>query len=110
MIDQMMKETHNLTQNILHQTAIPNEPEHGTATATVSERDIIKTCILYLRQMADGKLTHAEKTFSRLSSNKKTALGILASMMRAERPEPELSDLAEGVLHGLIRDVTAKLS
>lgn len=110
MIDQMMQETHDLTKSLLHEKAIPDEPTPTGSTATVNERDVIKTCILYLRQMADGELGQAEKTFNKLSSNKKPAMRILASMSRAERPEPELSDIAEGVLNGLIRDTTNKLS
>ena len=60
--------------------------------------------------MADGELDAAEKTFPKLKKNKKPVLRILASMARAERPEPELADLPPTILQGLIRDVSTKLS
>ena len=108
-IERMMKETHHLTQNILHESKIPEDTAAGSA-ATVSEKEIIKNAILYLRQVADGELSKAEHTFKSLKVNKKASLRILASMARAERPEPELSDVPDSVLQGLIRDVSAKLS
>jgi hypothetical protein len=111
-IDDMMRETHNLTQNILHQSQMPDDSPAASAVAAnvASEHDIIKGSILYLRQMADGELAQAEKTLKTLKSNKKVSLRILASMARAERPEPELSDIPGSVLQGLIRDLSSKLS
>ena len=107
-VDDLMRETHSLTQNILHQTAVPEEALSTERTA--DEKSVIKTVIIYLRQMADGELGQAEKTFKKLKADKKVALRLLASMARAERPEPELSDLPENVLQGLIRDAGNKLS
>ena len=108
-IDAMMRETHNLTQHILHESRVP-EDNTGPASATATEKEVVKQTILYLRQMADGDLSQAEKTFKSLKANKKTSLRILASMARAERPEPELSDVPGSVLQGLIRDISTKLS
>lgn len=108
-IEEMMKETHHLTQNILHESQMPEEGG-GSSAATVREKEVIKNAILYLRQMADGELSEAEETFQALKSHKKTALRVLASMSRAERPEPELSDVPDSVLQGLIRDVSSRLS
>jgi hypothetical protein len=110
-IDHLMQETKSLTKTILQQNATVEETggsEKGSRTA--QEKEIIKQCILYLRQMADGELGPATSTLSELKKNKKIALRLLSSMGRAERPEPELSDLSSGVLQGLIRDVSAKLS
>lgn len=108
-IEAMMRETHNLTQNILHESQIPDESA-AASNPTVGEKEIIKNAILYLRQMADGELNRAEQTFKSLKANKKASLRILASMARAERPEPELSDVPGSVLQGLIRDISTKLS
>ncbi|MHC4987580.1 MAG: hypothetical protein ACYTFX_03655 [Planctomycetota bacterium] len=87
-----------------------DESEETQMERLISEKEIIKECILYLRQMADGELGAAEYTFSQLKKNKKPALRVLASMGRAEQPEPELADLPSGILQGLIRDVATKLS
>ncbi len=110
-MEELMQETHNLTHDILSQNTLPeNEPEPSGNTHTAQEKEVIKQCILYLRQIADGELAAAKQTFSQLKKNKKPSIRILSSMARAERPEPELADLSDGVLQGLIRDVCTKLS
>jgi hypothetical protein len=107
----MMEETKHLAQEILSQSSMPNEESPSAASShTAQEKEIVKKCILYLRQMADGELAAAQYTFSELKKNKKPALRTLSSMARAERPEPELGDLSDGILQGLIRDACTKLS
>ena len=109
--ERLLRETKNLTKEILTHSSLPEEETASPAHAhTANEKEIIKQCILYLRQMADGELGSAEYTFSQLKKNKKAALRILASMARAEQPEPELADLPTGILQGLIRDISTKLS
>ena len=107
-IDELKRQANVLAQNLLHESKLPDE--QAAPDRTADEKSAIKYAIIYLRQMADGELVQAEQTFKHLKANKKTALRILASMARAERPEPELSDLPETVLQGLIRDVSSKLS
>lgn len=108
----LMRQTYDLTHKILRERETPdtgpNEEDPNALKAI--EKDIIKKSILYLRQMADGELQQAEKTFEQLRRHKKPSLRILSSMARAERPEPELADIADGVLQGLIRDASSKLS
>jgi hypothetical protein len=108
-IGMLRSQTHVLTREILHQTDLPAESIGGTGD-TVDEKTVIKTCILYLRQIADGELDGAEKTFSKLKIYKRTTLRILSSMGRAERPEPELSDIPDKILQKLIRAAEAQLS
>ncbi len=110
-IGMMMSQTHALTRQILHEKEIPDEPKAGTSGGgAVDEKGVIKMCILYLRQMADGELAAAEKTFGKLKITKKTTLKVLAAMARAERPEPELADIPEKIIEGLIRDASSKMS
>ena len=107
----LMRETKDLTKQILTQVALPeDDPVAAASTRTANEKEIIKHCIFYLRQMADGELDAAEHTFKQLKKYKKPVLRVLASMARAEQPEPELADLPPTILQGLIRDVSAKLS
>ena len=109
-IDQLMRETKDITKEILSQSSLPEEDAAAQGgSQTVQEKEIIKACILYLRQMADGELGSAEYTFSQLKKNKKMALRVLTSMSRSEEPEPELADLPPRMLDGLIRDVASKL-
>jgi hypothetical protein len=90
---ELIHETQTLTREILSESTIPEEgASHSGGSRTASEKEVIKQCILYLRQMADGELAAAQYTFSELKKNKKPALRILSSMARAERPEPELAD------------------
>ncbi|MHC4386791.1 MAG: hypothetical protein ACYSUG_07340 [Planctomycetota bacterium] len=106
-----LDENENLTREILSQSDLPeDDPVAAANTRTANEKEIIKHCILYLRQMADGELGDAEYTFSQLKKYKKPVLRVLASMARTEQPEPELSDLPPSILQGLIRDVSTKLS
>jgi hypothetical protein len=108
-IGMLKSQTHVLTRQLLHETDIPTEVASGTSD-TVDEKMVIKTCILYLRQIADGELDGAESTFSKLKIYKRTSLRVLSSMGRAERPEPELADIPAKILQKLIQDVSTKLS
>lgn len=110
-IDDLMKETHSLTQQILHENKIIDESiEDKGAERTAQEKDVTKQCIIYLRQIADGDLMVAEKKLLDLRKHKRAALRIFSAMGRTERPEPELSDIPNSILQGLIRDACNKLS
>jgi len=110
-LEQLMLETHHLTHEILSQSALPEDDStHAGSERALQEKEIIKLCILYLRQVADGELDPAEKTLPQMKKNKKLVLRTLASMARAERPEPELADLPPAILQGLIRDTHTQLS
>ena len=107
----LMRQTYDLTHKILRERELFDDGSDEDPNAQKAiEKDVIKQSILYLRQMADGELSQAEKTFEQLHRHKKPSLRILSAMARAERPEPELADIADGVLQGLIRDVSSKLS
>jgi len=109
-IGMMMNQTYALTRELLHQKDIPAEPAGVGGDKAVDEKAVIKMCILYLRQMADAELDGAEKSIAKMKIYKRTALRVLSSMARAEKPEPELSDIPDKILQGLIHDAEAKLS
>ncbi len=110
-MDLLMQETHSLTHKILQERQpLADEPAGQSQAGTVSDKEVIKQCILYLRQMADGSLGPAEKTLESLKRNRKAALRIFGAMSRAERPEPELADISDNILQALIRDAGGKLS
>lgn len=107
----LMRQTHELSKKILRdRQTLEDEADDDPNAQKAIEKDVIKKSILYLRLMADGELKQAEKTFEHLRRYKKPSLRILSSMARAERPEPELADIGDGVLQGLIRDASTKLS
>ncbi|HDS83925.1 MAG TPA: hypothetical protein ENN97_01830 [Phycisphaerales bacterium] len=110
-VNELMRETYDLTHKILKERQpIDDGPQDDPNAQKAAEKEVIKNSILYLRQMADGELTQAEQTFESLHRHKKIAQRVLGAMARAEHPEPELADLSDGVLQGLIRDALAKLS
>jgi len=112
-MDALIQETKMLTQSLLSmEMDLPEEKESDAHSnnRTAQEKEIIKKCIIYLRQMADTELKEAEHTFSKLKKEKKVAIRVLSAMARAERPEPELADLPEAIVRGLIRDTCTRLS
>jgi len=108
--DEMMRETYNLTQNILHEKDTGSvEDAPAGPHETVSERELIKRIILYLRQMADGQLEQAEDTARSIARHRTQAKDILRRMARAERPEPELAGIAPKVLQGFMKQLFGML-
>jgi len=103
----MKAEVHNLTQNILHETAMDEEP--AEAPEAMSERELIRCIVIYLRMMADGQLEEAEKTAARLKSQGEAAKDILRRMTRTERPEPELASIPPKLLMALIKNLSINL-
>ena len=103
----MMRETYGLTQNILEERDSGKEPV-GIAMP-VDEKEVVKNVIYYLRLMADGELTQAEVRLRKLARSPQTAKSIMTRMLRTERPEPELEDIAPKVLQGLIKDAAKRL-
>ncbi|MBE0537298.1 MAG: hypothetical protein IH624_16665 [Phycisphaerae bacterium] len=103
----MMRETHSLTKNILHEKA-KDEPADA-AQEGMSERELIRLVVMYLRLMADGQLEQAEKMAARLKPHGPAAKDILARMARTERPEPELEGIPPKLLMGLIKNLGASL-
>ena len=104
-----MRETHSLTQRILHETAMDDGPTSAAVATEFDEKELMKNIIVYLRQMADGELLQAQKTTAKIIRFKPAAKKILKKMAKAERPEPELADIAPRVLLGLIKDMNTKL-
>jgi hypothetical protein len=104
---QLMQETRDLRQNILQEKDLPDE--RSSAAAKLSERELIKEIVVYLRYMADGELGLASGPMGKIAANKETAPAILKNMAKADRPEPELLDVPPKVLNGLIKNLYSKL-
>lgn len=103
----LMQETKTLAQNILHEKELPNES--SSADAGLSEAELLKQIIVYLRYVADGDLGLAAGPMGKIAANKEAALVMLKDMAKAERPEPELLDVPPKVLEGLIKNLYSKL-
>ena len=108
---QLMAESYKLTQNILLERETPNGLA-GTATPAsgIGDKELTKNIITYLRQTADGELEQAERIADLIVSCGDRALNILDRIALSEMPEPELSDIPQQVLSGLIRNLRTRIS
>ncbi len=108
---QLMSETSRLTQDILRERENPNEPAESIAmpVSQMSDEQLQKEIISYLRQMADGQLIQAERVGNLIVSYGDQAVGILDGIALSEMPEPELADVPPQVLSGLIRTLRARI-
>ena len=105
---QMMRETYGLTQNILGQTNVP-EDDTPDPSAPVTEKELIKDLISYLRLTADGELAQAEQLVKKIKRTSKDSKKLLAKMLKTERPEPELQNIPPKLLSGLIKNLGKQL-
>ena len=109
--ERLMAETYELTQDILLEREVPNAPaENASPASRISDKELTKNIILYLRQMADGQLDQARKTAdSSIAPASDRAVKILDRIALSEIPEPELADIPQQVLAGFIRDLRTKI-
>jgi DNA-directed RNA polymerase subunit RPC12/RpoP len=107
----LMEETFNLTQEILQEREVPDGPSGiSRPISEISEKELTKNIILYLRQMADGELDEAIGTADRIAPYSRQAIEILDTIAVSEMPEPELADIPQQVLSGLIRNLRTRIS
>jgi phage FluMu protein Com len=100
----LMAETHRLTQDILQERDIPEgPPEPAAAMYEMSEKELIRNIILYLRQMAYDELDEAERTAALIAPFRAPAVKIIDRIALSEIPEPELADIPQQMLSGSIR-------
>jgi hypothetical protein len=104
----MMRETYALQLNLLKQKEVP-EGADLAAAAQMDDRELLKHLIIYLRQMADGQISDAQKTAEKIMQNKRKAAAILDRIAMSDMPEPELADIPPNVLAKLIKTFRAKL-
>lgn len=107
---QLMAETYRLTQDILKEREIPEGPvEPAGAMYEMSEKELIKNIILYLRQMAYGELDEADQTAALIAPFGPKALEIVDRIALSEIPEPELADIPQQILASSIRALRNRL-
>ena len=102
----LMAETHRLTQDILLERETSDEP---SAASEISDKELTKNVILYLRQMADGNLNQAKSIADSIVSCGERAIKVLDGIALSEIPEPELANIPTQVLSGLIRTLRTKI-
>lgn len=106
----LMAETHKITQDILQEREIPDGPREPTGAAyEMSERELTKHIITYLRQMAYGELDQAERTAALIAPHGSRVVEIIDRIALSEIPEPELADIPQQVLSGSIRALRTRI-
>lgn len=112
----LMAETFSLEQKILEEREVPEEgadpKESDTAdpwVGNVSEEELHKTVVEYLKHMADGNLDSADTLVRVIRSSGGPAVPIIDKIALAEIPEPELQNIPPQVLAGLIRTLRSQL-
>jgi len=107
----LMAETHQLTQDILLERDVPEgATDFGDSTSMISNKELTKNIIVYLRQMADGALDEAQRTADLIAPHGPQGVKILDRIALSEIPEPELADIPPQVLSGLIRNLRTRIS
>jgi len=106
---QLLAETFRLEQDILSEREIPEESA-STAPSETSKKELTKNIIVYLRYMADGNVDEAKKTLTFIIPFSSQAVKILDSIALSEIPEPELADIPQQVLSGLIKNLRSHIN
>lgn len=114
---QLMAETHKLTQDILQEREVPQGAtetvgpiETAGPVFEMSERELTKHIIMYLRLMADSELYEAQRIAALIAPHSVQAVKILDKIALSEMPEPELTDISQLALSGSIRALRDEIS
>lgn len=102
---QLMAETYRLTQDILKEREIPegSAAEPAGAMYEMSDAELKRNVIIYLRQMAHSELDEADQTAALIAPFGPKALEIIDRIALSEIPEPELVDIPQQILASSIR-------
>ena len=107
---QLLQETFRLTQDILQEKATPEAgPAPGPAPET-KEEQLTNHVIRYLRQMASGELDAAQRTAELIVPHRRKVTAILDRLVKSRTPDPELENIPQQVLSGLIRNLRTRIS
>jgi hypothetical protein len=111
----MMAEVDRLRDEIFKEKEVPEEgaiPKNNAPApkpGDLSNAELNTFIISYLRQMADGELDLAEQTARAILPNGQNAIRILERIALSEIPEPELADIPQQVLSGLIKSLRSRI-
>ncbi len=107
----LIAETRKLTQDILQERETPDGAPVGPVPEFQEDKQqLMKNIVAYLRNMADGELDQAEVYAKLIIPFKEKAIKVLDEIAVSEIPEPELADIPQQVLSGLIRNLRTRMS
>lgn len=107
----LMAETRRIEQEIMNEKdeVLDTSPEKSAPVYEVSDNELTKNIILYLRLMADGDLEQAERVSGSIIHGGRRAIKIIDEIATSEIPEPELADIPQQILSGLVRTLRTKI-
>ena len=112
----LMEETSKLSEDILLEKEVPDESAEVEADADVavwpaeiSDEQLKKNIVSYLRQMAEGQEEAAKRSKGLITPYGKRTIKILDKIALAEIPERELAGIPQQELSGLIRELRSKI-
>ena len=106
--DEMMKKTNSLTENILNETAVPDDAIDANNDGFVSDKELINGIIMYVRQMLDSNLEQAKDSVARLHKHSLTTKELIKKMLKSA-PEPELADIPPRLLNQMLKQLFAQM-
>ncbi len=107
----LMAETHKITQDILgEKEALDGSPVGPVPEFQADKKQLMKNIIAYLRNTFDGELDNAEIYARLIIPFESKAVKVLDEIAVSEIPEPELADIPQQVLSGLIRKLRTRIS
>jgi cytochrome c1 len=107
---QLLQETFRLTQDILQEKAVPEAGPTPGPGPDINEEQLTNHVINYLRQMARGDLDAAQRTAERIVPHRRKVTVILDRLIKSRTRDPELEDIPQQVLSGLIRNLRTRIS
>jgi hypothetical protein len=107
---QLLQETFRLTQDILQEKNVPDVGPATGPAAEASEERLTNHVIRYLRQMAGGELDAAQRTAELIVPHRRKVTAILDRLVKSRTPDPELQEIPQQVLSGLIRNLRTRIS
>jgi hypothetical protein len=105
----LLQETFRLTQDILQEKNAPEVAATGPATE-ISEEQLTNHILHYLRQMFTGDLDAAQKTADLIVPHRRKAVVLLDQIVKSKKPDPELEDIPQQVLSGLVRNLRVRMT
>ena len=107
----LLAESFKLRQNILSETAVPDEPgaKPVRPATAADDKKVTAQIITYLKFMVNGDLDKAERLAGAIKSYGDQAADILDQIAYGEKSIPELEDIPQQVLFGLIKELQERL-
>jgi len=110
----LMLETYKVAQDILLERQVPEDQTHPRPTPIqaqeVSDKELTKNIIIYLRLMAESNLEQARQLLGSITPFGQQAIKIIDQIALSDIPEPGLENVPQQLLAGLIRNLRSEIT